>query len=72
MLLLNSKINSLSPKTLRVEYKSKNDVLETSGNSDYSMVDIEKNLEDFVESLDIKFKKETTEYLTEIYKKLTI
>lgn len=70
--LLNSKINSLSPKFLRIDYKSINNELEKTTDVDYNMVDIEKNIEDFVESLDIKYKQETTDYLTQIYKKLAI
>jgi len=70
--LLNSKINSLSPKFLRIDYKSINNELEKTTDVDYNMVDIEKNIEDFVESLDIKYKQETIDYLTQIYKKLAI
>ena len=70
--LLSSKINSLSPKFLRIDYKSIDNGLENSTDVDYNMVDIEKNIEDFVESLDIKYKQETTDYLTQIYKKLAI
>jgi len=69
--LLSSKINSLLPKFFRIDYKSVNNELEKSTDVDYSMVDIEKNIEDFVESLDFKYKTETTEYLTQIYKQLT-
>ncbi len=70
--LLSSKINSLSPKFLRIDYKSFNNELEKSEDADYNTIDVEKNIEDFIESLDIKYKKETTEYLTQIYKKLAI
>ena len=69
--LLSSKINSLLPKFFRIDYKSVNNELEKSTDVDYNMVDIEKNIEDFVELLDIKYKTETTEYLTQIYKQLT-
>jgi DNA repair exonuclease SbcCD nuclease subunit len=70
--LLTSKINSLSPKFLRIDYKSNNNGLENFTDSDYTMVDVEKNIEDFIKSLDIKYKQETTDYLTQIYKQLAI
>jgi len=69
--LLSSKINSLSPRFFRIDYKSFDNKLEISTDIDYNMVDIEKNIEDFIESLDIKYKTETTEYLTQLYKKIT-
>jgi len=69
--LLSSKINSFNPKFLRIDYKNVNNELEKTEGVDYNTVDIEKNLEDFIESLDIKYKTETTEYLTQLYKKLT-
>lgn len=69
--LLTSKINSLSPKFLRIDYKSFENELENNKNIDYNLIDIEKNIQDFVDSLDIKYKTETSEYLISTYKQLT-
>lgn len=67
---LTSKINALFPKIFRVDYKAIDNQLEITENADYNLIDIEKNIEDFIESLDIQHKEETSEYLTEIYKQL--
>jgi len=69
--LLTSKINALSPRFLRVDYKSFKSEFEKTTDTDYNLIDVEQNIEDFVNSLDIKYKQETTEYLTNIYKQIT-
>ena len=60
-----------TPISIRVDYKSvSEDFSGNPTNTDYNMIDIEKNIEDFVESIDIPHKKETIDYLTAKYKEL--
>ena len=72
----NEKINDLSelfkklnPLQFRIDYKSselKN--VENSKDSEYTMIDMEETIEDYVNSIDIEHKKEVINYLLETYK----
>lgn len=69
--LLNAKMQTLKPKSIRIDYESiDSKIVEFSDNKDYNMLDIEKNIDDFVNSLDIKYKKEVTDYVINLYKEL--
>jgi DNA repair exonuclease SbcCD nuclease subunit len=70
--LLSSNLQKLNPKLLRIDYKSNDEEsVEISKKTDYNAVDIEKNIEDFVNSMDVEHKSDVIEYLTTIYKELT-
>ena len=71
--LLSAKLQNLNPKFFRIDYKSiNNDLLENSSTVDYNMIDIEKNIEDFVNSLDVQHKEDVISYLTEKYKEIAL
>lgn len=70
--LLSTNLQKLNPKHLRIDYKSSEDELvENSKKEEYNSVDIEKNIEDFVNSMDIDHKDDIIEYLTTVYKEIT-
>ena len=70
--LISNKLHNLNPSFYRVEYKNV-EVNTTSNNAvgNFDTVDILKNLSDFIEVVDINFKKETFLYLEELYLKLS-
>ena len=71
--LLNAKLQNLSPRFFRVDYKSINtDLIENSSTIDYNLIDIEKNIEDFVNSIDVQHKEDVIKYLTTTYKELAL
>ncbi len=71
--LLTAKLQNLAPKFFRIDYKSINtDLIENSSKVDYNLIDIEKNIEDFVNSIDVQHKEDVIEYLTNTYKELTL
>jgi DNA repair exonuclease SbcCD nuclease subunit len=71
--LLNAKLQNLSPRFFRVDYKSINaDLIENSTTVDYNLIDIEKNIEDFVNSIDVQHKEDVINYLTTTYKELAL
>jgi len=71
VLALSTKLQTFNPTYFRTEYKQiDSDSLNNSGNIDYNVVDIEKNIEDFVNTMDIDHKEEVINYLNSIYKEL--
>lgn len=70
--LISSNIQSLNPLSFRIDYKSvKSDFLIQASTPDYTFVDIENNINDFVFGMDVKYKPEIIKYLTDLYKELT-
>lgn len=66
--LLSSAIKKLNPVMFRIDYtyeEIKN--VENSKNVEYSLIDIEETIEDFVNSIDIEHKNEVISYISEIY-----
>lgn len=72
MTLLASKIQSLNPKVLRIDYKQTITASNEATGGTYTMVDVEKTIEDFVNSMDVQHKEEICSYLTELYRKITV
>jgi DNA repair exonuclease SbcCD nuclease subunit len=72
--LISAKLQKLNPKFFRIDYKSfTNDkFVENSSLVDYNLINIEKNIEDFVDSMDVNHKNDIKEYLTTLYKELAI
>jgi hypothetical protein len=69
--ILTSNLQSLKPKSIRIDYEStESKIVEFSENKEYNMLDIEKNIDDFVNSLDMKYKEEVVEYVLNLYKEL--
>lgn len=69
--ILISRLQSLNPKSIRIDYEStESKILEFSENKEYNMLDIEKNIDDFVNSLDMKYKEEVVEHVLNLYKEL--
>jgi DNA repair exonuclease SbcCD nuclease subunit len=69
--LISSKIQNLNPKFFRVDYKLSESYEEGNTTNEYSAVDIQKSIEDFVETLEVQHKAEIINYLTQLYTKLT-
>jgi DNA repair exonuclease SbcCD nuclease subunit len=68
---LSGKLLKLNPRSFRTEYKSEESkLLDNLDNKDYNSIDIENNIQDFVESIDIEHKDEVVNYLKSIYKDL--
>lgn len=65
--LISSKIQTLNPKSFRIDYKLDNDITVNDNQINYSSVDIPKSIDDFVESLDVQYKKEVVNYLNQLY-----
>ena len=45
--------------------------VENSKNIEYSLIDIEETISDFVQSIDIDHKNEVISYISEIYNKIS-
>jgi DNA repair exonuclease SbcCD nuclease subunit len=65
--LIASKIQTLNPKSFRIDYRLDNDITVTDNQINYSSIDIPKSIEDFVESLDVQYKNEVVNYLNQLY-----
>ena len=69
--ILASKLQFLKPKSIRIDYESiDRKIVEFSENKDYNMLDMEKSISDFVNSLDIKYKEEVADHVIALYKEL--
>lgn len=71
--LISAKLQKLNPKFFRMDYK----VLESSivlgeTNNQYDSVDIPKNINDFVNALEVQHKEDINSYLNNLYLKLAI
>jgi DNA repair exonuclease SbcCD nuclease subunit len=67
--LLSNKIQKLSPKLFRIDYKEGSKSLITTQNFNIDSVNMLQNIEDFVLSLNIDHKPNLLEYLTNLYNK---
>lgn len=72
VILLKGKLQKLEPETLRIEYLDTKSSDQLNSNlTDIEAVDLMKDIENYVMSLDIKDKKEVVSYVKEIYNNLT-
>jgi DNA repair exonuclease SbcCD nuclease subunit len=68
ILKIKSKIFELNPKNVRVDYDESNSKINCNDeNKDFSGSDLIKNIEEYVESLDIENKKEVIDCIKELY-----
>lgn len=66
--LLASKIQNLNPIFFRIDYKDLTNNFVLNNATDYDTIDIVKNIEDFINSIEnIEYKSEVANYLTELY-----
>lgn len=71
ILSLQAKLASMGPISLRMDYQEPDEkLLSNSKNNDYQGEDLCKNIEEYVNSLDIEHKKEVVEYIKEMYNSL--
>ena len=71
ILSLQAKIASTGPMSLRLDYQEPDEKLLSNNKSDdYQGEDLCKNIEEYVNSLDIEHKKEVVEYIKEMYNSL--
>jgi DNA repair exonuclease SbcCD nuclease subunit len=71
IILYKEKIFKDNPKHIRVDYENIDDtILVSNNNTDYNSSNILSSIEDFVTSMDIDHKKETIDYLKDLYNKL--
>lgn len=72
VILLKGKLQKLEPETLRTEFLDTKSAEQLNSNlTDIESVDLMKDIENYVMSLDIKDKKEVVSYVKEIYNNLT-
>lgn len=72
ILLLKGKLQKLEPETLRIEYSDTKSLDQLNSNlTDIETVDLLRDIENYVMSLDIIDKKEVVSYVKEIYNNLT-
>ena len=70
--LLSSKIQNLNPAFFRIDYKDLSNNFISNNNVEYNTIDIVKNIEDFISSIDnIDHKDEVAKYLTELYNNIS-
>jgi DNA repair exonuclease SbcCD nuclease subunit len=73
LIALSTKLQTFNPIYFRTEYKQiDNGDVDNSTNVDYNIVDVEKNIEDFVNSMDIDHKEDVINYLNSTYKELSV
>ena len=73
LIALSTKLQTFNPVYFRTEYKQIDaDGVDNLSNADYNVVDVEKNIEDFVNSMDIDHKEDVINYLNSIYKELSV
>lgn len=66
--LLAGKIQNLNPVFFRIDYKDLTQDLTSNQQLEYDTVDIVKNMQDFINSIEnIEYKDEVANYLTELY-----
>ena len=66
--LLSSKVQNLNPVFFRIDYKDLSDTFISNNQAEYDTIDIVKNMEDFINSIDnIDHKDDVANYLTELY-----
>ena len=71
LLSLQTKIASMSPISLRIDHQEPDEKLSPNGNADdYQGEDLYKNIEEYINNLDIEHKKEVAEYVKELYNSL--
>lgn len=72
IILLKGKLQKLEPETFRIEYSDAKSAEQLNSNlTDIEAVDLMKDIENYVMSLDIKDKKQVVSYVKEIYNNLT-
>jgi DNA repair exonuclease SbcCD nuclease subunit len=70
--ILSSKIHKISPLSLRTDYLQDNSTItQTDDSKEFDSGNLIKDIEEFVDNLDIENKKEVIEYLTETYNLLS-
>jgi DNA repair exonuclease SbcCD nuclease subunit len=70
--VLSSKIHKIAPLSLRTDYLQDNSTITQSDDTkEFDSGNLLKDIEEFVENLDIENKKEVIDYLTETYNLLT-
>jgi DNA repair exonuclease SbcCD nuclease subunit len=70
LLSYTAKIASFGPTSLRVDHDGEKTKLEISEEKELGNSDLLKNIEEYIESLDIENKKEVVEYVKEMYNSL--
>jgi DNA repair exonuclease SbcCD nuclease subunit len=68
---LNTKINNMNPLVYRLEYlENEEDIQKISNEENFNSGDLLKDIEEYINTLDIDHKKEVVEYLKEMYNSL--
>jgi DNA repair exonuclease SbcCD nuclease subunit len=62
-----AKINTLSPQTIRVDYDGEKSKIDSSLDKDLGTSDLLKSIEEYIQTLDIEYKKEVVDYVKEMY-----
>jgi DNA repair exonuclease SbcCD nuclease subunit len=70
ILSLQTKIASMGPMSIRLDYQEPDEKLSPDGTDDYQGDDLLKNIEDYINNLDIEHKKEVVDYVKELYNTL--
>jgi DNA repair exonuclease SbcCD nuclease subunit len=71
ILSLQAKLASMGPISLRMDYQEPDEKLLSNSKGDaYQGEDLSKNIEEYVNNLDIEHKKEVVEYIKEMYNSL--
>jgi DNA repair exonuclease SbcCD nuclease subunit len=69
--LFATKLQTLKPFSLRVDFNYEQQNLPTDINTDFTAVDICKTIEEFVNTLDLDHREDIIVYLTDLYKQTT-
>jgi DNA repair exonuclease SbcCD nuclease subunit len=71
ILTLQAKLASMGPMSLRLDYQEPDEKLMSNGkDDDYQGENLYKNIEEYINNLDIENKKEVVEYVKELYNSL--
>jgi DNA repair exonuclease SbcCD nuclease subunit len=71
LMSLQTKISVMNPQSIRLDYDEKETKIEVSDDDkDYNTGNLIKNIEDYIQSLDIENKKEVVDYIKELYNSL--
>jgi DNA repair exonuclease SbcCD nuclease subunit len=71
--LISSKLQKLNPKFFRIDYKVlENNIILGETSNQYDSIDIPKNINDFVQALEIQYKEEVNSYLSSLYSKIAV
>lgn len=65
-----NQLSVLKPLSIRTEFEIGNNPNIGDGNCEFTNVDIQKNIEEFINMLDIKNKKEVLDYTIDLYKRI--